>query len=171
MALVTVWKVPLERGSAEPPQPPKAIEVRCEVRLFGRDTVKVDGQVVADSWGQRFRRRVPVPIGAGHTAGVEIDVRRVWPICTLSVDGNAVAPTARPRIPLWGWSFAFVCIASWFVPYSGPGSASFLATRAVIAALGAWLSLFLGADEERLKGLLAGVFFAAAAWGFALGVR
>jgi hypothetical protein len=161
VALVTTWKVALEVEH----------EVRVEVHLAGRDVVKVDGQVVSNSWGQRFRRRLPIPIGGGHSAGVEIDVRRVWPVCTLSVDGKTVAPTQRPRVPLWSWSLAFLCIAAWFVPHEGHGSGGFVATRAVVAALGAWLSVFLGADERRWHGAAAGLLLAAGAWAFALFVK
>jgi hypothetical protein len=90
--------------------------VRLERGLFGRDRLTVDGEPTRDAYSFKLSRRIPVPLGPGHSAGVELALERMWPRARFSMDGALVAPSREPRVPLWGWALSFVALAVTVVP-------------------------------------------------------
>jgi hypothetical protein len=130
-------------------------EVRLELGMLGREVVKVDGVAVADSYSFRMKRRIPVPMGAGHSAGIEVSMQRLWPEASFSLDGAPIAPASAPRVPLWGWAFALVTLGIFAVPM-GPGADVMLhnALRGAVAGTAVGLTIYGSAGLGSIAGLL-----------------
>jgi hypothetical protein len=90
--------------------------VRLELGVFGRERLSVDGETLSDSYSFKLSRRIPVPLGAGHSAGVEVALERLWPRARFSMDGSSVTPRREPRVPLWGWALSILAVAIAVVP-------------------------------------------------------
>lgn len=148
------WTLPI----AEKPR-----EVRLQLGALGREVLKVDGVAVLDAYSFKIARRIPVPLGAGHTAGVEVSMARLWPKVTLSVDGQTIAPSERPRVPLWGWASAFACSGVFFAPMHPPDIAKG-ALRGALAGVAMGLCVYVSAALRPFAGLIACALSAAAAW-------
>jgi hypothetical protein len=156
-----VWRVPTTD---------KDHEVKLELGLLGRERLTVDGVAVSDSVSWKMRRRLPVPLGAGHSAGLDVSMARLWPETSLSVDGKTVEPTTRPRVPLWGWAYALFCAAIIFAP---PGTADIPkgALRGGIAGLAVGSVLFASAGSSQVVGVVVGAFVTIGAWALVLALK
>ncbi len=164
MPLTYTWKVTTDREH----------EVRAALSVLG-EVVSVDGAAVGDAHAFSVKRKIPLSLGAGHTAEVVISTTRVgWPTCILSLDGKVVPPTRKPRVPLWSWAFAFTCLLSMttLMARHGPLEATALALRGGPVGIGIFLSLYSGAAfESPAVGFLLGTVCAAGVWALGLTLR
>ncbi len=147
----------------------KEHEVRLELGILGRERLIVDGVAVSDGYSWKMRRRHPVPIGAGHSAGLEVSMAKLWPETQLSVDGQAIEPTSKPRVPLWGWALALFSAVLAFMPLlTGPNPTGLdlkkSATRGLLAGFAVGGCLWSSAGSSQIQGLIVSALLTAGAW-------
>lgn len=148
----------------------KDTEVRLDLGVLGREVVRVNGVAVSDAYSWRMRRRVGVPLGAGHSAGLEISMAQLWPQAALSVDGKTVAPTQKPRVPLWGWAFALVSAGIFVAPMMRPDIAKG-AARGAVAGLAIGSCIYASAGLNAAMGMLVCTVFTVGAWAITLALK
>jgi len=165
MPLVYVWKV--KTGEREGER-----EVRFELGLLGTERLLVDGGVEAASWSPfRFGRRIPVPLGAGHSAGVEYSLRRLWPDVAFSLDGKTIEAARRPRVPLWGWAYTLVAAGVFFLPMARFDMVRYLA-RALGFVIVSVLCVYTAVGfESAIIGLVSAALLVSALWATVIQLR